>query len=307
MATKDDSPEIVTLMNATFRTPIDVPTWEWYVYGNPFGTSRIYLALEPEADNIAGAVGFNPIPLRIGSGHVMGDYAHHLAIKHVYRDTTSYMALMRYAMKGQASGATTLTIGPPNRTAYPIHKGLMQWRDFGFLDCMRKLSPQAQPHSCQEIKCFPPEFDLFYERVSKHFTFCVEKSTEWVNWRFCRRPNSVYTIYASRDREGAFTGYVVLKPWREPDGHRKAHILDLHGVDDAALSQLLAAAHSYAAGFDELNLWAIQGYPYRPLLETMGFSPGFRQPLLLRSYDNVVVPFPGGDCSLMYGDGDTQY
>lgn len=306
MATRDDAPEIVALMNATFRTPLDVATWEWYVYGNPFGPSRIYLALEEDRTTIAGAVGFAPIPLRVGECSVMGDYAHHLAIKPSYRDTMSYMALMRHALKSQAGGPTTMTIGPPNRTAYPIHKGLMQWREFGFLDCLRKESPQGTAHSCRELKAFPEEFDRFYAGVSKNLKFCIEKTAQWVNWRFFGRPGSPYTVYAAGGGD-ELTGYIVLKTWQEPDGYRKAHILDLHAADDEALSELLAAASCYAQGCGELNLWAIQGYPYRPFLETRGFAPSFRQPLLARAYDGSPVPYPGGNCSLMYGDGDTQY
>ncbi len=306
MATREDTPEIVALMNATFRTPIDGPTWEWYALANPSGPSRVYLALEPDSDRIVGAVGFAPIPLRIADTMIPGDYAHHLAIQPVYRDTLTYMALLGHSLKSQAAGPTILTIGPPNRTAYPIHKTLMKWVDFGFLDCLRKLSPQGRPHSCRELKAFPPQFDDFYARVSKNLRFCVEKNTAWVNWRFCRRPGSLYTIYAA-GADTNFRGYIVLKRWQEPDGYRKAHILDLHALDEDALSQLLAAAECYAAGSNELNLWAVQGYPYRPFLESQGFSPSHRQPLLIRRYNGASPPYPEGKCSLCYGDGDTQY
>jgi hypothetical protein len=293
-------------MNATFRTPVDSKTWEWYVYGNPFGPSRVYVALEPDEETIVGAVGFAPIPLRIAGATVMGDYAHSLAIKPAYRDTMSYMALLRHALQVQAGGPTVLAIGPPNRTAYPIHKGLMQWRDFGYLDCLRKVSPQCERHNCRELDVFTDQFDRFYARVSKNLAFCVKKTAEWVNWRFCRRPGSPYTVYVTGS-EDELTGYVVLKHWREPDGYRKAHILDLHAVDQAVLSQLLAAAECYATGCDELNLWAVQGYPYRCYLESMGFAAGFRQPLLVRTYHGAAPAYPVGDGSLMYGDGDIQY
>jgi len=307
MAERDDSNEIVSLLNATFRTPIDVPTWEWYVYGNPNGPSRIYLALEPSDDAIAGVVGFNPIPLRLEDATVMCDYGHHLAIKPAYRDTMSYLALMRHVLRAQAAGPTHLAIGPPNRTAYPIHKALMRWHDFGFIDCLRKLAPQGQAHSCRQITTFPHDFDRFYAEVSKDLRFCVSKNREWVNWRFFQRPGSVYTTYAATDSAGLLVGYVVLKLWREPNGYSKAHILDLHALNDEALSELLAAAECYATGCDELNLWAVQGYPYRTFLESSGFSPSHRQPLLAWPYNGFPVPYPSGSCSLAYGDGDTQY
>jgi hypothetical protein len=306
MATREDTPEIVALMNATFRTPIDESTWEWYVYGNPLGPSRVYLALAPDSDTIAGAVGFAPIRLRLGGETTLGDYAHHLAIKPIYRDTLSYLALMRHALNAQALGPTMLAIGPPNRAAYVIHKTLMKWGDFGFLDVLRKLSLQGRQHRCRQLRLFDGAFGQFYSRISRDLNFCVEKNAAWVNWRFFGRPGSLYTVYASGG-EHELTGYVVLKRWQEPDGYRKAHILDLHAADGEALVDLMAAAESYAAGSDELNLWAVDGYPYRPALEGMGFSPGFRQPLVIRSYAGTAPLYPGGCCSLSYGDGDTQY
>ena len=307
MATAADTPEIVALMNQTFRTPLDPPTWEWYVYGNPNGPSRLYLALEPERDAIVGVIGFSPIQLRVNGVPVSADYAHHLALKPVYRDTLSYLALLRYSLKAQADGPTKFALGPPNRTAYPIHKTLMKWVDFGFLDCLRKLSPQSRQHTCVEWKVFPDEFDAFYAHVSKDLGFCVEKTAEWVNWRFCRRPGSPYTIYAARN-EDELTGYVVLKQWLEPNGYRKAHIIDLHAADETALVSLIAAAESYAADCDELNLWAVQGYLYQSALESMGFTRGdFRQPLIARPYDGTKIDYPGGECSLSYGDGDSVY
>jgi hypothetical protein len=127
-----------------------------------------------------------------------------------------------------------------------------------------------------------------------------------MNWRFCHRPGSPYTVYTVGGAEG-LAGYVILKRWQEPDGYRKVHIMDLHAMDDAALRRLIAAAESYAAGCDELNLWAIQGYPYRGFLEAAGFEPSRRQPLLAKTLDGSSILFPDGNSSLSYGDGDSQY
>ena len=251
-------------------------------------------------------IAYAPIHLRLGGETVLGDYAHHLALRPEYRDTLSYIALLRYSLKAQASHNIKLAIGPPNRTAYPIHKTLMKWVDFGFLDCLSKLSPSARTHSCFELARFSGEFDEFYRRVSKELAFCVEKNAQWMNWRFCQRPGAPYTVYAAREGD-AMTGYVILKQWQDPSGYRKAHIMDLHGTDEATILQLMAAAESYAAACDELNLWSVQGYPYRNALEAAGFTPGFRQPLIVRTYDRSPVQYPDGYCSLMYGDGDTLY
>jgi hypothetical protein len=305
LATRRDSSGITALLNETFRTPIDVATWEWYAHANPNGPSRVYLALR-DGGAIAGVIGFSPVGLRIGGSPVTASYAHHLALNPEFRDTLSYIAFLRYSLKAEASAGAKLTIGPPNRTAYPIHKTLMKWVDFGYLDCLRKLSPTARQHSCCEVRLFAPEFDLFYQSVSNGFAFCVDKGAAWMNWRFCSRPGSPYTVYTAGGA-GGLTGYVVLKRWQEPDGRRKAHIMDLHAKNESALHHLIATAEAYAAGCEELNLWAIQGYPYRSFLEAAGFEVSRRQPLLAKSLDGDSVVFPAGNSSLSYGDGDCQY
>ena len=306
MATRDDSSCIIALLNSTFKTPLDVATWEWYVYGNPLGHSQVYLASPPDTDEIAGVIAFAPIRLRIGGETLACDFAHHLALKPEYRDTLSYISVLRHSLGAQASRGAKLAIGPPNRTAYPIHKTLMKWKDFGYLECLRKLSPAPRPHRAIPIDCFPGAFDEFFRRVSEGMAFCVEKDAAWVNWRFCRRPGSVYMVFAVSE-PGAMSGYVVLKRWQEPDGYRKAHIVDLHAADDGVLAQLIAAAESYAAGCDELNLWAVQGYMYRAALEAMGFDVAFRQPLIVRNYDGSPISYPEGRSSFTYGDSDTVY
>ena len=306
-ATRDDTAAIVGLVNQAFRTPIDAATWQWYVYDNPLGTSRIYLA-DDDGGILVGVIGFAPIALRIDGRRVTADFAHHLVLTPAYRDTLSFVQLNRHALNAQAALGVELVIGPPNRTAYPIHKTIMKWVDFGSLDCLRKLKPSAQAHACREVDRFTSAFNPFFERVSSGLSFCVAKDDAWMNWRFCRRPGALYKVFVLGETD-RLDGYVVLKSWQDRDGYRKAHILDMHATDDDSLSQLVAAAETYADGYDELNLWAVQGYAYRRALEGHGFAPNAaaKQPLIARRYDGAKPAYPSGASSLMYGDGDTLY
>jgi GNAT superfamily N-acetyltransferase len=306
-ATHADTPAIVEVLNQTFRTQIDATTWEWYVYGNPLGHSQVYLAFEPDG-RIVGTIAFAPTLLRLCGEVLDADFAHHLVLLPAYRDTLSFVALNRHALQAQAARGRRRTSGPPNQTAYPSHKTIMKWVDFGHLECLRKLSPPSRPHLCQRVTSFPSDFDTFAREFSRDLAFCVEKNQIWVNWRFCARPGSPYTVYTiSRDQQTC--GYVVLKSWRDPDGYRKAHILDLHARDHQSLVELVAAAESYADGCDEINLWAVQGYVYGDALRTMGYAPNpsAHQPFIARPYDGRSLIYPSGRCSFGYGDGDTLY
>jgi hypothetical protein len=185
----------------------------------------------------------------------------------------------------------------------------MKWQDFGFLDYVRKTSTSTRDHACRHVDQFPAEFDDFYTGVSRQLGFHCDKTAEWMNWRFCKRPGSPYRAYVF-ERSGRLEGYVILKRWQDPDGYRKAHIIDLHASSESALQELLVAAETYAADCDELNLWTIQDYPYRDALERAGFAaqPGSTpQPLAVRTLDGSTVSFPGNGASFSYGDGDTVY
>src|SRR5262245_58998310 len=100
MATREDTTALVALVNRGFRSPVDSATCDWYAYGNPNGPSRIYLALEGEGGAIVGVIGFSPIKLRLRNEVVNGDYAHHLVLDPAYRDTFSYLGILRYSLNG---------------------------------------------------------------------------------------------------------------------------------------------------------------------------------------------------------------
>jgi hypothetical protein len=308
LGAREDTPQIVALLNQIFRTPIDPETWDWFTYDNPYGESRVYLAEKAETRSLAGMFSFTPIRIKIQGTLIPASHGHHLVLTPAYRGGSAFIALSRYALQAESSCGTHLVMGLMNRNSYQAHKFLMKWNDFGFLDCLYKVSTRRQDHDCREIKAFGPEFDEFYHRLSPRFSFHCDKNADWMNWRFQRRPGAPYTSYvAERNRE--IEGYIILKRWQEPDGYRKAHIVDMHALSDVTLWELLAAAETYAADCNELNLWAIQRYPYRELLETAGFAEGAAraQPLAVRWLDGTSALFPEGNASYSYGDGDTVY
>ena len=307
LAARDDIPATVAVLNRTFRTPMDEATWEWYLYGNPFGVSRVYLAIEAETEAIAGVFAFTPLPLRLRGVSTMGSSGHHLCLTRERHGGTALIALSRYALAGETDHGVVLAIGLPNRRSHQPQKVLMKWIDLCVLDCLFKLSPAARQHNCKPLDRFDAGFDRFYGRLQQRFEFLIDKNAAWMNWRFCDRPGRPYTV-AAVECGGELAGYAVLKRWREPDGYTKAHIVDLHALDEVALDELLTAAESYAAGCNELNLWSAPGFPYRRFLEAHGFSARAEggQPLIAKALGNVALHLDG-PAGFSYADGDFVY
>jgi len=308
IATRDDAPQVLALLNGTFRTPTDGETWEWYVYGNPFGATRVYLLVENETQTPAGVFAYTPVPLRIDNAPIVASSGHHLCLRPAYQGGAAFMKLSRTALVGETAQGVRLALGVPNRKSHQPQKALMQWTDLCYLDCLYKLSPQTHKHNCFQMDRFAAEFDEFYARVTQKLDFLIEKNTAWMNWRFHQRPGKPYTVFGIR--QGVeLTGYAVLKRWREPDGYSKAHIVDLHACDDVSLSQLVAAAETYAADCHEINLWSAPGFPYRKVLEAAGFSSRdtHRQAVIAKTLSGSPLAYPNGSGCLSYADADFVY
>jgi hypothetical protein len=308
IASLDDFPQMVALLNDTFRTPTDVETWEWYAYGNPFGASRIYLLFETESQMPAGVFAYTPVPLRIRNEAIMASSGHHLCLRPAYQGGLAFIELSREALAGEAGQAVRLALGVPNRKSHQPQKILLKWKDLCYVDCLYKLAPSAREHRCCQIDRFTTEFDPFYTKVTEKLDFYIEKNTAWMNWRFLDRPGKSYTVYSIR-KGTELDGYAVLKRWREPDGYQKAHIVDLHASDDDSLVQLIAAAETYAADCDEINLWSAPEFPYRKGLEAAGFTARdtHRQPVIAKTLSGVPLLYPNGPGSLSYADTDFAY
>jgi hypothetical protein len=279
--------------------------WEWFAYQNPvLGPNRVYLAIYQDHDLVA-ISGFSPVALFIRSKSIRASYAHHMVIDSRHRQGMMFITLSRYAFDKERNLGTEVIIGPPNRYSYMPHKVLMHWGDFGYMDTLCKMEPRSRSHKCVIALSFGKEFDDLYATVSKKLSFHFNKTALHMNWRFFQRPNNPYTVFKIRSYK-MLRGYIVLKRWEEADGYRKAHIMDMHALDDEALYELLGAAETYAANCDELNLWCVVGYPYRTQLETIGFvvSKTARQPIIIRGLNGENPVFDGGPASFMYGDGD---
>ncbi len=251
---------------------------------------------------------FTPVTLRIAGELVAGSFGHHLCLKQAYQGGGSLIALSEYALKGETEQGVALAFGLPNRRSYMPQKVMVKWIDFRWMDCLYKPSPTAGEHDCEIVGRFGGDFDEFYSRLAQSIELCIDKNAAWMNWRFCDRPENPYTSYVLR-QAGKLAGYVVLKRWQEQDGYTKAHMVDLHAEDASALSHLVTAAESYAAGCGELNLWAASGYPYRTLLEARGFTARneSRQPMIAKRLRETPLASPGGSASFSYADGDFVY
>ena len=295
----EDNSKILALLSATFRTPITPADWEWFTHRSPDGVGRTYMLKDKE--DVVGSFSFQPMRIWMGEQLHKASTPHHLAIRQDHRNVKNFMALSHHAIQAEREEGVRLLITAANPASYQPHKTLMGWEDFSRVNCLHKTSLREREHGCQEIESFGIDFDTFYQGIVGKLEFCLHKTSAWMNWRFCDRPRKPYTIYTYG--EGELLGYVVLKRWAE-DEYVKAHVIDIHALNDIALSNLIAAAESYAVGCSELDMWAGPGfYPF----EDYGFTIQKAQPVIVWPFDKSLHFPVNWGVSYSYGDGDGQY
>jgi hypothetical protein len=126
-----------------------------------------------------------------------------------------------------------------------------------------------------EIQRFDEAFTVFWEQVSRHYSFIVERSIEYLNWRYSDPRSGDFLIRKAVDPEGNVLGYVVFMVNRLREDYPIGYIVDLLTLPDrleVAYSLITEAMHY----FDEhdvniVNYLTVENHPYVEILGRHGF------------------------------------
>ncbi len=122
------------------------------------------------------------------------------------------------------------------------------------------------------------EFSELARRGSTSHALCVERSAEYLNWRYRCHPFRRYDILVAR-REGDLVGFAIVT--REGGD---VTIVDLFGLqDEAMLGRLIAGVVLLARerGAMTLNAPILASHSWRALFEMQGFRPREAHPVVI--------------------------
>jgi hypothetical protein len=151
---------------------------------------------------------------------------------------------------------------------------------------------------------FGEEFSILAERLRGRLGVCIQRSAEYLNWRYEDNPLERYETIVAR-RHGELEGYAI---WMEAG--EDAWVIDLFGENDPAivnelLSEIVATLRRRAVM--TLSVWLNDNHPWLSWYTEMGFRVRDSAPI-------VCVPSPlfanvadlrGGKWFLMQGDRDS--
>ncbi len=264
--------------------------WYWKYRDNPYGSLFISLALSPDG---AIAAHYASYPVKLLYYPSTGGPPEESEICHVGDKMTS--PDFRSVGFGRSSllaktvrhfrgtyGSFAFSYGFVTHHSFRIGLLVLDYRmiepvlyrkmEFGRLQGVSR-GGNSGGIRCEEISGTDEEWTGFFKTVAPHYGHLVRRDSEYVSWRYLRRPDKKYIIILARDESG-ITGWAVFS--REGNKVIWGDALFRPCDIDSVRSVLgCLARHPYVRGADSLEGW----FPQRPvwwdnILDELGFEKG---------------------------------
>ena len=277
LASRRDTDELVALYREFYPTlGWTQDLLEWQYFKNPSGDARIWTARDG-GRIVATYVG---IPHRV---HLHGKIATGWRIQDVltrpeYRGFGIYHSLFKMAKKYLTDPVFPMNFTFPNEKS---HNGFVT---MGWVPAVRiplrvldNLGPahrqKSIPAEVSPTSFFSSENELVWRSHVKRYRFAIDRSADYLNWRYVKHPREKYFSYALRS--GADEAVLILKYYDRENGERWAHICDYfqRGTDQELAGSAVAYAVDFAVGHGAkaVSGWCPKGDPLAALLDHWGF------------------------------------
>jgi GNAT superfamily N-acetyltransferase len=337
-------------------TPLD--HWKWKYLDNPLKTS--FIALGVNEDEIIGANQALPLRIKVGEEVFLGTCGSDLAVHPDYRriGVKTRTHELKEEMRKPAGVSVTysvtsnpILIQSRRRRGRPMFPhpliNLVRIRDIGRqikampikhawltkmgfnvvriindIQNVFRASKFDEEFRVREIHAFDERIEPFWEKVSKHYRFIIERNMDYLNWRYCDPRAGGFIVKQAENDEGEILGYVVIRINRYRKDYPIGFIADLitlPGKLDVA-NLLVADAMKYYDALDVniVNFLVPKNHPHEYVMKRNGFlNSRLKIDLIFHPIENERLPiekenflerlksFPLDKVYFTYGDIDS--
>ena len=322
-----------------FLTPLsDGRRFDWLYKGNPAGLARTWLAIDAQTECVIGTAAAFPRRCYWGqteiSAWVFGDFC----LDAQYRSLGPALRLQRACFGALGANDAMFCYDFPSSSMAAVYKRLgvpvagkilrlakvlrvdrkirgivnipVVTRAVSMLgnSVLGAMPVTRASDSSVEVSTyqghFGEEFSILAERLRGRLGICIQRSAEYLNWRYEDNPLERYETIAAR-RHGELEGYAI---WTEAG--EDACVIDLFGENDPAivkglLSEIVATLRRRAVM--TLSVWLNDNHPWLSWYTEMGFRVRDSAPIVCvpsPAFANVV-DLRAGKWFLMQGDRDS--
>jgi hypothetical protein len=312
--------------------------FDWLYLGNPHGSGRAWIAIDQNTGKSVGVAAAFPRRLSIDgssrTGYVLGDFC----IDQKYRSLGLAVQLQRTCLEQISSDCSTLSYDFPSDRMMAIYRRMqigamdqvVRWSKP--LKADRKIRELVKSSILAKTLAAPfnkmlewkdtlsvsenawtivehrgdcsEEFTRLARAVGSRYGICVERSAEYLNWRYLKHPLVHHELLTARCGE-EIKGYVVFTR-TEND----ARIVDLFGFSDTAMWTALVAR---AVGLlrartviSSVSFPALATNPWAGLLRKWGFHPRESSPVVVYAPGKLAAPAEFAVSSWFLVDGDRE-
>ena len=208
--------------------------------------------------------------------------------------------LLRLAKPLRGDRAVSLVLGP-SRLVQGILPVVNAWLAMGIHAASKKKSLSIEPH----VGMFESEFDELAHEAGREYEVCIERSADYLNWRFTNSPLGRYECLVARQRD-RLCGYALFTCTAED-----AILVDLfcakhESIPESLLNEL--ALLLLRRGVMTISAPLVEGHPWQLVLERRGYRVRERSPFVTApgpSTGSGIFMHPKGGWHFMQADRDS--
>lgn len=330
---------IIETLRQCLTPSLDACRFDWLYRTNPHGQAQAWLARDMSSGEVVGMAAAFPRRVRIGKcdkmAWVLGDFC----IAECYRSLGPALQLQRACLAAFNADSAAFCYDFPSASMMAVYRRLgitdiqqlvrfakplrvdrkveakikapfvarglaamgnrlLDWRD-RFHQRDTTLTISMHEGLCDE------EFSRLAQQVNDQLGVCVQRTADYLNWRYLAHPLRRYEVLTAR-RHGELVAYLVLTH----DGE-DAIVADLFGVEaSAVIGRLMETAVGLLRerGLMTLSIPLLASHPWSPLLQQWGFRAREASPVVIYMPPHAAaqhIRLTGRKWYFMHGDRDS--
>ena len=334
-----DGSRIVTALKSFLTPRSDGRRFQWLYKENPFGLARTWIATHGDEEAVVGVASAFPRRVYAGSteatGWVLGDFC----IASEYRTLGPALQLQRCLLQEVQSEAIPFFYDFPSASMMAVFRRLNISqtgecvRLAKLLRVNRKVMAVVKNPLIGKVLCLtgnmmlrvqaggsPPqngytlslheqpcgeEFSALTREIGGRYGVCVERTAQYLNWRYFDNPLERYEIFTAR-ADGRLRGFIVFTQAGED-----AQVVDLAGCQEAKLLETLIGGCVdllRTRGVGTVQASMLSSHPLIGTWERQGFRRREAVPFVAiaaPAHRSHFDPRYGAVWALMHGDRDS--
>jgi hypothetical protein len=284
-----DELKIIELFELVFGRPMSLVQWKWRFELNPAGKHLIRLMWV--GDKLVGHYAVSPVSLMIDGVPVKSVLSLTTMTHPDYTGNGIFkkLASALYFHLEFEYGSQAIWGFPNGNSHYGFIKNL-EWKDVSVIPTLSvdsKLLPMGTGE-INNIDAFTTvHSDLLSKEPSK-YPISVQRSTEYLNWRYVQKPSVDYKIFERVENE-IVTGVVVVKLYQVNQSKVDLNITELYLNDYSKIGMFMADVLSQIGSeIENVTMWRNVNDSNYLHFERMGFKPSLPLTYLgIRATDSI--------------------